>query len=77
MGKLEEIIPRIIMPVPFIAPEQLEILKNQLGNEFFFSIQADTSADAANKECKVQCVHSKLTDGQLCVRDIGLLTETE
>jgi len=58
--------------VHFIAMDQLEILKNELGECNFFSIQSDASTDAANKECElfmVQCLDSKTSDGQLHIRD--------
>ena len=58
--------------VHFIALEQLEILKDQLSKVNFFSMQADASTDAANKECElfmVQYLDSKATDGKLHVRD--------
>ena len=56
----------------FIALKQLEILPSKVN---FFSIHADASANAANKECElfmVQYLDSKSTDGQLHVRDIFL-----
>ena len=58
--------------VHFIALDQLEILKNQLSKVNFFSIQADASTDATNKECElfmVQYLNNKSTYGQLHVRD--------
>ena len=58
--------------VHFTALEQLEILKDQLSKVNFFSIQADASTDASNKECElfmVQYLDSKAVDGRLHVRD--------